>query len=147
MVGDGIAEPPASSAPYRIAKSMQCRSRPPREAKGRRRGCPGRPAWRDVTTASARSAAAVAAAGDLRVVAATDGGLAEGWEAGSGRRKVTVTSVAPDGARALAFVPGDAEVGSVYGDDTKVEVVALVGADDAPPGHDPKVTRRRDRRS
>ena len=82
----------------------------------------------------------------LAVVAATDGGLAEGWEAGSGRRKVTVTSVAPDGARALAFVPGDAEVGSVYGDDTKVEVVALVGADDAPPGHDPKVTRRRDHR-
>ena len=83
----------------------------------------------------------------LAVVAPSAPDVAAGWEAGSGRQKVTVTSVAPDGSCALAFVPGDAEVGAVYGDDdAKVEVVGLIGADDAPPGHDPNVTRRRDRR-
>lgn len=83
----------------------------------------------------------------LAVVRAVDGSaLVSGWEAGEARRKVTVTTVAPDGDRALAFVPGDAAVGAVFsGDDGSVEVVALVGASAAPPGHDPSVTRRRDR--
>jgi tRNA-modifying protein YgfZ len=91
----------------------------------------------------------------LAVVAPVDGPLAPGVELGSGRRRVTVTAVAPDGSRALAFVPGDAAVGSHQPDAdaggpgpataTAVEVVAVVGADPAPPGHDPAVRRRRDR--
>jgi tRNA-modifying protein YgfZ len=110
----------------------------------------------------------------LAVVTPVGPRVAAGDEFGAGRRRVTVTSVAPDGDRALAFVPGDAQVGSRYpehgdagaaagavgsgdggaspaaadGGDvgaTGVEVVALVGDDPAPPGHDPAVTRRRDR--
>jgi tRNA-modifying protein YgfZ len=77
-----------------------------------------------------------------------EGRVAPGWESGVGRRKVTVTSVSPDGALALAFVPGDAQVGDAYTDEdgTGLQVQALVGDDPAPPGHDPAVTRRRDRR-
>jgi tRNA-modifying protein YgfZ len=79
---------------------------------------------------------------------AVQGVVAPGWEAGTGRRRATVTTVAPDGALALAFVPGDAKVGDAYTDDagTGLQVRALVGDDPAPPGHDPAVTRRRDRR-
>jgi tRNA-modifying protein YgfZ len=79
---------------------------------------------------------------------AVEGTVAPGWETGVGRRKATVTSVAPDGATALAFVPGDAQVGDVYTDEdgTGLQVQALIGDDPAPPGHDPAVTRRRDRR-
>jgi folate-binding protein YgfZ len=79
----------------------------------------------------------------------TEGTVAAGWEAGAGRRKATVTSVAPAGDVALAFVPGDAAVGDAYTDDAGngIQVEALVGDDPAPPGHDPNVTRRRDRRA
>jgi tRNA-modifying protein YgfZ len=77
-----------------------------------------------------------------------EGPVAPGWETGVGRRKATVTSVAPDGTLALAFVPGDAEVGDAYtGEDgAGLQVRALIGDDPTPPGHDPAVTRRRDRR-
>jgi tRNA-modifying protein YgfZ len=79
---------------------------------------------------------------------AVRGEVASGWETGVGRRKATVTTVAPDGGLALAFVPGDAQVGDAYTDDggTGLQVQALIGDDPAPPGHDPAVTRRRDRR-
>jgi tRNA-modifying protein YgfZ len=93
----------------------------------------------------------------LAVVAAEDAPLPLGWQAGSGRKAVTVTSAVPaerasmvgDGRRhlALAFVPGDAEDGARFtGDDGRdVEVVRLVGADPVPPGHDPAVTQRRNK--
>jgi tRNA-modifying protein YgfZ len=84
-----------------------------------------------------------------------------GWEGGEGRRRVTVTSVCPDGDAALAFVPGDAVPGdavpadavpadavpadAVPGDGGYLEVVRLVGDEALPPGHDPAVVRRRDR--
>jgi tRNA-modifying protein YgfZ len=79
---------------------------------------------------------------------AVEGTVAPGWETGDGRRKATVTSVAPDGTLALAFVPGDAQVGDAYTDEggTGLRVQALIGDDPTPPGHDPAVTRRRDRR-
>lgn len=82
----------------------------------------------------------------LAVVTSAPRVLAQGWEAGSGRRRVTVTTALSDGSRALAFVPGDAKVGQRFGDRDEVEVVALVGGEDWPPGHDPSVVRRRDRR-
>jgi tRNA-modifying protein YgfZ len=77
-----------------------------------------------------------------------EGAVTPGWETGVGRRKATVTSVAPDGRRALAFVPGDAAPGDAFTDDAGngLQVTALVGDDPTPPGHDPAVTRRRDRR-
>jgi folate-binding protein YgfZ len=88
-------------------------------------------------------------------VVATRGELAPGWQAGSGRRTATVTSVAPGGGHALAFVPADAAVGDVFGDggdesDTAqhqeaIEVQLVVGATTSPPGADPAVLRRRDR--
>lgn len=83
----------------------------------------------------------------LAQITATRGVLAPGWQTGEGRRTVTVTSVAPGGTSALAFVPGDAVPGAQFNDedDVHVEVAALVGATDTPPGHDPGVTRRRDR--
>lgn len=82
----------------------------------------------------------------LAQVVAKEGELAVGWQAGEGRKGVTVTSVDPaSGGRALAFVPGDAEPGAVFPDEqgTTVEVVRLVGDDPHPPGHDPAVTQRR----
>ena len=73
--------------------------------------------------------------------------LQPGWETGEGRRRVTVTSVAPNGDLALAFVPSQTAAGDVLGDEDTVgvRVRALGGADEAAPGHDPAVTRRRDR--
>jgi folate-binding protein YgfZ len=83
----------------------------------------------------------------LAVVTPVETDLAPGWEAGGGRRRVTVTTVTPEGDRALAFVPGDAVVGDAFTDDAGagIEVAALVGAQADPPGADPAVTRRRDR--
>lgn len=76
-----------------------------------------------------------------------EGAVDAGWTAGSGRRKATVTSVAPDGEVALAFVPGTAEVGERIADETAAVVVReLVGEGRPVPGHDPSVTRRRDTR-
>jgi tRNA-modifying protein YgfZ len=82
-------------------------------------------------------------------------GLAPGWRAGEGREAVEVTTVAHSaqradadgGARALAFVPGATTVGERLGgaDGPVVEVLALVGDDPVPPGHDPAMRRRRDR--
>ena len=85
----------------------------------------------------------------LAVVAA-DPGVEPGWEAGSGRARARVTRAAEDDGRrlALAFVPGDAAVGDRFeGEDgAGVTVESLVGADRPVPGHDPAMTRRRDRR-
>lgn len=85
-----------------------------------------------------------------------DGPLDAGWTAGSGRSQVELTSVAShDGERVgLAYVPPDAEPGARYGDDSgdrdaeedgAVVVRDLVGEGRPVPGHDPSVTRRRDR--
>jgi folate-binding protein YgfZ len=74
-----------------------------------------------------------------------------GWRIGEGRDMVEVTARGrgrgTDGLSALAFVPGTASVGDRIGpeDGPTVEVVALVGDDPVPPGHDPAMRRRRDR--
>jgi tRNA-modifying protein YgfZ len=87
----------------------------------------------------------------LAVVTPSGAEVERGWETGSGRHKVTVTTVSPEGDRALAFVPGDAAPGDTFGGDDedgpggRVEVLAIVGADTSPPGHDPAIVRRRDR--
>jgi tRNA-modifying protein YgfZ len=84
----------------------------------------------------------------LARVRVLDGEVTAGWSAGEGRRAVTVTSVSPAGDLALAFVPSDAQVGDAVRDDdggAGIEVVALIGDDPTPPGHDPAMTRRRDR--
>jgi tRNA-modifying protein YgfZ len=90
----------------------------------------------------------------LALVTIREGELAPGWQAGSGRRTATLTSVAPDGRQALAFVPADATAGDVFGDGDEpegaphteaIEVQRLVGSETSPPGADPAVTRRRDR--
>lgn len=85
----------------------------------------------------------------LAVIADAQAGLHAGWQAGEGRRATTVTTAAPDGRLALAYVPGGTSVGSRIEDPSggEVEVVALVGDDPAPPGHDPGVKRRRDERA
>lgn len=84
----------------------------------------------------------------LAVVAveAADGAVAPGWTAGTGRATVTVTTVDAAG-RSLAFVPAAATPGDRFaGDDGDAVVVErLVGDDATPPGHDPAMTRRRDR--
>lgn len=78
------------------------------------------------------------------------GDVASGWVTGEGRRRVQVTSVSPDGDLALAFVPGDAEVGARFPDTADatpaIEIEAVIGDTAYPPGADPNVTRRRDRR-
>jgi tRNA-modifying protein YgfZ len=83
----------------------------------------------------------------LAVVEPHGGGVEPGWEAGTGKRAVHVTSVAPTGEVALAFVPSDAQAGDAFSDDagSGVEVVELIGVDPAPPGHDPGMKQRRDR--
>lgn len=76
-----------------------------------------------------------------------DEGVAPGWVTGAGKRRVEVTSVAA--GLGLAFVPADATAGeSFVGDDgATVRVRTLVGAGSEVPGHDPAMTRRRDRRT
>lgn len=86
-----------------------------------------------------------------RRLAAVDleGSAGAGWRAGSGRAAVEVTSATSyAGARVgLAFVPADAAPGDRYGDDGGAVVVrALVGQGLPVPGHNPAMTRRRDRR-
>jgi len=77
-----------------------------------------------------------------------DGQVGAGWQVGEGRARVTVTSVTPDGGLALALVPADADLGDTFGDGgAAVRVTGFVGEDRAVPGHDPSVTRRRDRRA
>jgi tRNA-modifying protein YgfZ len=75
---------------------------------------------------------------------AVDGDMDPGWTAGSGRDRVEVTAIG--GTQALAFVPANAEVGDTYDQDgASVTITAFVGGNGMPPGHDPNVTRRRDR--
>ena len=75
--------------------------------------------------------------------------LAAGTTLGEGRTTVTLTTLAPPAA--LAFIPGGSAVGDVLEVDAtsgvRVEVVALIGDDLVPPGHDPAMRRRRDRRA
>lgn len=74
---------------------------------------------------------------------------------GAGRDRVELTALAEaeglpaSGPRpGLAFVPAGAEPGTRVEDEAgSLEVVDLVGADRAVPGHDPAVLRRRDRRT
>ena len=84
----------------------------------------------------------------LAVVDVEGEGVAAGWETGSGRRKARVTSVAPDGGQALAFVPGDAAAGDRLGDEDGpgLAVRRLVGDGLPVPGHNPAMSRRRDSR-
>ena len=85
----------------------------------------------------------------LAVVDVEGTAVEPGATAGSGRRKATVTSVAPDGASALAMVPGDAAEGQAISDEEQgiaLTVRRLVGEGLDVPGHDPKMTRRRDTR-
>jgi hypothetical protein len=71
--------------------------------------------------------------------------LAPGWRTGEGRDVVELTSVS--GEAALAFVPGSAAAGDRLGDGATatIEVLAIIGDDPQPPGHDPAMRRRRDR--
>ncbi len=85
----------------------------------------------------------------LAVVEVVEGEVAEGTTVGTGRRKATVTSVTPDGRRALAMVPGDAEAQARLADEEQgvaLEVARLVGEGLPVPGQDPAMTRRRDTR-
>lgn len=84
----------------------------------------------------------------LAVVDVEGEGVVPGWETGSGRSKARVTSVAPDGEQALAFVPGGASEGERFGeeDGPVVAVRQLVGDGLPVPGHNPAMTRRRDAR-
>lgn len=87
-----------------------------------------------------------------RRLAAVDlqGEARAGWSTGSGRSAVEVTSAATYGGSevGLAFVPADAEDGDAFLEDgSGVVVRRIVGAGQPVPGHDPRVTRRRDRRS
>jgi folate-binding protein YgfZ len=71
-----------------------------------------------------------------------------GWMAGEGRELVTVTTVSTEGA--LAFVPATVAVGdhlaTGLSTGVSVEVVGIVGDVLVPPGHDPAMRRRRDRK-
>ncbi|MEX2324566.1 MAG: hypothetical protein WD576_02340 [Nitriliruptoraceae bacterium] len=74
-----------------------------------------------------------------------------GDQIGSGRQSVVFTSVAASGDVALAYVPPDATEGAVVhvsdGQAFDVEVRRIIGDDPQPPGHDPAMVRRRDRRA
>lgn len=60
---------------------------------------------------------------------------------------VEVTSTSPDRRLALAYAPRDVAPGDVVeGGGTRWQVLDVVG-DEIPPGHDPKVSRRRDQRA
>jgi folate-binding protein YgfZ len=69
--------------------------------------------------------------------------------AGTGRDTVDITSVAPTSGYALAYVPEATTAQQTFtgANGADATVVALVGADPNPPGHDPAMTRRRDRRA
>lgn len=76
------------------------------------------------------------------------GTVEAGREIGTGRQRITVTASSTDAPRGLAFVPPDAAPGDRFTDgDDAVIVVDFVGGDSVPPGHDPAVVRRRDRKS
>ncbi len=82
-----------------------------------------------------------------RVVLA--GGVEAGWNIGTGKRGVEVTSATRYGEErvGLAYVPADARSGDRYGDEDDAIVVRdFVGEGLDIPGHDPSVVRRRDRR-
>jgi folate-binding protein YgfZ len=103
----------------------------------------------------------------VRITGPDASAVVPGWSAGEGRDVVQVTTVGaravggttgsePDGGAmadaaaavdALAFVPGTASGGDHLrtGPESSVEVVALIGDDPVPPGHDPAMRRRRDR--
>ncbi len=81
----------------------------------------------------------------VRLTGPDAAGLAPGWRTGEGRDVVELTSVS--GEAALAFVPGSAAAGDRLGDGATatIEVLAIIGDDPQPPGHDPAMRRRRDR--
>ncbi len=102
----------------------------------------------------------------VRITGVDTSELQPGWRTGEGRDVVEVTAVdavTPESGvatvSALAFVPGSAVARQVLGrpdgdgeapdpaaaEMPAVEVVALIGDDPAPPGHDPAMRRRRDR--
>ncbi len=94
----------------------------------------------------------------VRITGVDASELQPGWRTGEGRDVVEVTAVdAVTPGAALAFVPGPAVAGQVLGGPgggtpgeaaspaPAIEVVALVGDDQDPPGHDPAMRRRRDR--
>ena len=94
----------------------------------------------------------------VRITGVDASELQPGWRTGEGRDVVEVTAVDPVTlGSALAFVPGPAAAGQVLGGPgggtpgeaaspaPAIEVVALVGDDQDPPGHDPAMRRRRDR--
>lgn len=66
---------------------------------------------------------------------------------GSGRDSVELTSVATTTRHALGFVPADGITGDVMrrDDGRTATIIRIIGGDSTPPGHDPAVTRRRDR--
>lgn len=68
---------------------------------------------------------------------------------GTGRDAVDLTTVTSDGLYALAYVPEATQDGEVFknADATTATVLRLIGNDPNPPGHDPAMTRRRDRRA
>ena len=82
-------------------------------------------------------------------VVTVDGAVAPGWRTGTGREVVEVTSIAPRGQQALAFVPAATSAGAVLGgtgqEEPQVTVQRIIGDDRSPPGHDPAIVRRRDR--
>jgi len=67
--------------------------------------------------------------------------------AGTGRDTVEITSAATAAPYALGFVPSAAMPEQTFTNDAgaTVTVLRLIGADALPPGHDPAMTRRRDR--
>lgn len=78
-----------------------------------------------------------------------DGAAEAGWQAGSGRSAVEVTSAARFAGEpvGLAYVPADAAEGDRFeGPDGAVTVRRIIGEGLPIPGRDPSVQRRRDRR-
>jgi folate-binding protein YgfZ len=109
-----------------------------------------------------RRLARVRITGDAAALAA----VVPGWRTGDGRDAVEITTLAgpstldapatlaegQGGGLALAFVPGATAAGDVLAGDTpgqdgavRIEVLAILGDDPVPPGHDPAMRRRRDR--
>lgn len=75
------------------------------------------------------------------------GEVTAGVTIGAGRSAVSVTTVDAAAGRALAMVPSAATSGQRFedADGRTIVVDRFVGDDPAPPGHNPAVTRRRDR--